>query len=405
MKHCICFTLLLILVFSCSSSGSSERKEDHQQAAEATPEQLEKAAELKAVLMDNKPMDAFELLQKGDIRNSLQISEDVWFWYETDPYFKSWLVSTSKIEQGPEYSNVIDLQLAELLDSNETKELLIHSDDQSIITIDAYSFFAAFESLSFYNILETRYTKSSEEQDREVKIDLNDPDFGIPNDFNITKDVHRLLYSNKFFKVPSSVLEAEKGSLNISSYYKFYSKDLEEAKRVLTTPWDPDMPGHNGDYSDKLDTLDIRAGYMEVRTPQTDGFRYTQYVYWNLSDGRKLFAMNEVGEEPFSGEVTTDDFEFRIFNQDRWEPADIGDLQELISGKAPKKGKKLQETALFKKAFSDYPDFLATSFVFYLPQKGKDIRIEFTEMEDADIVDSKTITLKFNNGRFEYLSD
>ena len=205
--------------------------------------------------------------------------------------------------------------------------------------------------------------------------------------------------------IDRELLSSEPQPFTIASYYKFYSKDLEEAKRVLTTPWDDDMkPGFNSDFSDKLDTLDTKAGYMEVKTPLMDGFQYTQYVYWNLSDGRKLFAMNEVGMEPFTGEVTTDAFEFRIFNQDRWEPAEIGDLQELGNG-GLKRDNELRETALFKKAFSAYPDFLANSFVFYLPQKGKDIRVVFTEMDDAVEGEIKTITLKFNNGRFEYLPD
>lgn len=123
----------------------------------------------------------------------------------------------------------------------------------------------------------------------------------------------------KIIEIGPNLLKSELQPYNITSYYKFYVNDLEKANQVIASKWDPNSsPGDDGSYDDQLDILDINGGYMKVVTPVADGFIFTEYVYWNLSDERILFGMNKVSTEPFSGESVTDDYEFRIFGQNQW---------------------------------------------------------------------------------------
>ena len=138
---------------------------------------------------------------------------------------------------------------------------------------------------------------------------------------------------------------------------------------------------------------------MKVVTPVQDGFMYTEYVYWNLTGGKKLLGVNKVSMEPFTCEVTTSFFDFRVFNQDRWEEASIGKLSDLINEISPISENELRESGLVKSLFNG--DFSPGSFKLSLPQKGKDIGISFTKMDDATADEVRKITLYFNDGTFE----
>ena len=209
-----------------------------------------------------------------------------------------------------------------------------------------------------------------------------------------------------FGPVDPTLLAAEPEPYRISSFFKFYSEDLEEAERVLASTWDPDAsPGAGGDYDDKLELLDERNGYMKVVSPVADGFLYTEYVYWNLSAGRKLFAMNKVGMEPFTGEVTTEAFEFRTFHEGAWERVDLGLLMDLTQLIDQSNSQVLHESELLNTMF-DMPEALTSdnrfSYQMHLPQRGKDIRFILNHSEAADVIAQMEVTLFFSDGTFEY---
>ena len=205
--------------------------------------------------------------------------------------------------------------------------------------------------------------------------------------------------------IDPNMLASESQPYDITSYFKFFIRDIEEANRVLNTKWDPDLPMWN--YEDQLDILDKKAGYMKIVTPVSDGFIYTEYVYWNLSDGRKLFAMNTVHREAFTGEVTTSDFDFKVFNENRWESANTGFLQTVIEEIDPAKPKEMVKSEVLRSVFDMPKEKEITpethfNFKFALPRKGKDISFWLNYSEGAEVMSSEKIILKFNDGRFEY---
>lgn len=207
-------------------------------------------------------------------------------------------------------------------------------------------------------------------------------------------------------KISPELIAGESKPYTIASYFKFYLNDREDAERVLSSKWNPDnSPGGTGIYDDQLETLDLRGGYMKVVTPVTDGFRHTEYVYWNLSNERKLFAMNQVGMEPFSGEVTTDKFEFRVFEKDEWKPADTGQLQKLTDELKSKRAIDLQQSELLTSLFNMPAELTPETRFGYqikLPQKGKDLQFVLNHSEGAEVISTQEITLTFDDGAFEY---
>ena len=252
MKNCIYLTLLLFLIFSCSSSGSSERKDDQEQTAEASPEKTE------------APSNANEV---------------------------------ANLDEG---------------------------------------------------------------------VELIDPE----------------------------LLSSEPQPFTIASYYKFYAEDLAEAERVLSG-------GVMEFFKDHLDTIDTRNGYMRISFQGDGESSSKEYVYWNLSDGRKLFGFNEVTYD-FIGGTYTDFFEFKAFNQNRWEPFDIGDLADLAADGRSKNGEALQATDLISQLFPTDEKAQANSFLLWLPQSGKDIELTIKKPNYETEVDEPllTVNLKFIDGQF-----
>ena len=191
--------------------------------------------------------------------------------------------------------------------------------------------------------------------------------------------------------IDADLLSSESKPHNITSYYKFYKEDTEEAERVLS--------GDEQFLKDRLDTLDVRNGYMRVMFDGDGESTSTEYVYWNLSDGRKLLGVNEVTYD-FIGGVFTSFFEFRAFEKDRWVPFDVGDLAGLMGENRTLSGAELQATSLLDKVFPNDKIALASSFKLGLPQKGKDIVLTIKQPNVETEVDEplRTVVLKFNDG-------
>lgn len=392
----IFYVPIVIMMIGCSTPNNqnTEKEEPPQVSTEKESAEKEDTANtaLKGAITGDEPLRAFELLATGNIENSLEISDQIWMWYETEPFFKSWLVSAGKIKEGPEYHYVVDMKTTELLEANNHRELLVHSAHHPFVNIDGYSFSGGSDYLGFSKILETSYARSDEDQGRVIKIDLNDRNYGIPSDFDIVNDRFEVLHSSKYFRISESLLNNENKPFNIASYFKFYSKDLEEAERILS--------GDEQFLKDRLDTLDIRNGYMTVYFDGEGESNGTEYVYWNLSDGRKLLGVNEITYD-FIGNTFTSFFEFKAFNENRWEPFDIGDLADL---KNKSTGDDLQSTALMDKIFPGDEIAQVVDFKLELPQKGKDIELTLMRASgDEGMEEMKTVWLKFNDGKFEYL--
>lgn len=193
--------------------------------------------------------------------------------------------------------------------------------------------------------------------------------------------------------IDAELLSAEPRPYNIASYYKFYHKDLAEAERVLS--------GKEEYLKDQLDTIDSRNGYMSVSFFGEGESSSWQYVYWNLSDGRKLFGVNEIVHD-FIGNTYTNFFEFKAFNENKWESFDIGDLADLVADGRSKTVEALQSTDLVSQLFPNDEIAQATSFLLRLPQRGKDIKLTIKRANYATEVDEPmlTVNLKFIDGRF-----
>lgn len=398
MKH-LFYLPVYLFVIACSTSSNEKNEASGIQEPEAGAVLEETApvspSELKDALTGEEPLRALELLQNGDFNNSLQISDNIWMWYETDPFFKSWFVSESKVEEGPESFLLNELHLKDVTGDSEGNELLVYSSHIPYTYVSVYAFTNEPKYSNFLGrkILEAEFNGSGEDGVTTVEPDPEAQNFGITEEFQIKQDVHKLLSFSKFPSIDEALLASEPKPYNISSYYKFYAADLEEAERVLS--------GDEQHLKDLLDTLDLKNGYMRVILP-AEGHHYTkEYVYWNLSDGRKLFAFNQV-ESDFIDNVYTSFFDFRAFNEGKWEPFDIGPLQDLMFDMKRKSGHSLRSSNLLKEIFSDGEIDEVRDFALSLPQRGKNISVTFMQSNGESSEPLRTVQLQFNDGKFEY---
>lgn len=404
MRKLAPLVLLVLLLQACSSTtekSSTDKQEVTSEEEQSGDTRMIDPSEITSALESDDAAKAFELLTSDSFDNKLTISDDLIFWYIERPQITSWFVSKSKIQNGPDYFYLTRLVLKDLTPEVSGNELLIYAGHTPYTFVDAFAF-PESEVLA-KKILETAFNGSRPDEVTTIEPDPEGPNFGITDEFDIKKDDYNILSPKGYSAINPSLLSDEKKPYNIASYFKFYSEDLDEAERILATDWQGDEV--YDDYEDRLDTLDIKGGYMRVITPVQDGFLYTEYVYWNLSDGKKLFAANKVGMEPFTGEVSTRFCEFRLFDKDKWEKAEIGPLQELIEGKRPLYNDDLLDSELIQSAFTiDYDATHETnhSFKLKLPQKGKDIKLTLNHMEGAEVTSAKQVTLTFANGQFVY---
>ena len=229
-------------------------------------------------------------------------------------------------------------------------------------------------------------TESDTEDKRQQTVAGQEPVHDVSRD-----SIYKIIDPQTLAKVPKP--------LDIQSCFLLFEADYDEAaatlvrsKEAATTSmpqWFVSVNNTNG-------------GYLEIQKIGEGENSYKQYAYWNLSNGKKLLGVNEVIESQMVNAIDTRQFEFVIFDDDKWLNADVGILNSLKG----KTGKARRESLLYKTIFGGDVEGLEQSgdYELTLPEKGKDIIMRIYRWDDESEGNAilKEVTLKWNDGKFDF---
>ena len=124
---------------------------------------------------------AFSLLSELEFSNELKISEEVILFYQEEPNFNSWFVSTSKIENGPSYFYLNELTLKDITSEVPGNELLVYAGHTPYTYVDAYAFPVGGDFLA-EKIIQSQFNGSGEDGVITISPAPDESDYGITPD-------------------------------------------------------------------------------------------------------------------------------------------------------------------------------------------------------------------------------
>ena len=198
MKKHLQLALLILVISACSSSSNSSKSGTNETESDATLPAISAEAVTEAI-RSNDVNTAFTMLKSNDFTNRLALKEYLFFWYEGEPHFSSWLVSDKSIREGPSYFFLDQLMLKDLTDALPGEELLIYAGHIPYTFIDAY---AAVESVDgsgyeLVKILQTEFNGTRADAVITAEPAPDEPDLGVTDEFEIKRDQYKILSFSK----------------------------------------------------------------------------------------------------------------------------------------------------------------------------------------------------------------
>ncbi|MEQ8424900.1 MAG: hypothetical protein RIA63_09315, partial [Cyclobacteriaceae bacterium] len=197
--------------------------------------------------------------------------------------------------------------------------------------------------------------------------------------------------------IDPALLSSRTEPFTILDYYIFLPGNSEAKKEIAKREAGETYTDTDGRPTEIV-KKNVKGGYFEISQYYNFSKRQTQYVYWNLSDKRKLIGVNEI-VYPFLNSIGyTDKISFYIFDQGQLKPADVGELNSIsITDK---------RMDLIKKIIGDDQTRASHELhlLLQLPETGKDIGLKVIDLEESMLNNepfAKEAVFKWNEGKFE----